>query len=442
MSWIAHAEALADHVEGQCAGDRRFAFWVQAEDTDFVRFTRGRVRQPGTVRQASATLRWVVGDRHAEAEVTLSGDRAEDVRRLDRLVGELDALVPRLPPDPHLMLPDGVEHTVEDDGGTAPDAAQVVQDVVEAAGEADLVGIYAGGAVHRVFRNELGQRNRFTRHGFLLDWCLVHSRDKATQARLGADVWSREALEAEMRAAREDLEALARPPVTLAPGRYRAWLGPRALAELLGLVGMDAFSAKALHEKRSPLAALADGRQQLDPRVHLAEDLLGGTAPRFGKEGFVMPERVDLVQAGRHAGALVSPRAARELGLDTTGAGVWEQPVALALAAGDLPTPEARAALGTGLWVPDLWYVNHADRNAARLTGMTRFATLWVEDGEVVGPVEPMRFDDTLYGLLGDRLERLGQEQVLLPSTSTYGSRSTDSVRTPGVLVAGLELTL
>ena len=45
-----------------------------------------------------------------------------------------------------------------------------------------------------------------------------------------------------------------------------------------------------------------------------------------------------------------------------------------------------------------------------RLTGMTRFATFWVEHGQIVAPVEAMRFDDSLYRLLGSELERLGAQ--------------------------------
>jgi hypothetical protein len=53
-----------------------------------------------------------------------------------------------------------------------------------------------------------------------------------------------------------------------------------------------------------------------------------------------------------------------------------------------------------------------------------------------------MRFDDTLYHLLGEGLEGIGATAELMPSTSTYGHRSTDSQRLPGLLVDGMALTL
>ena len=62
---------------------------------------------------------------------------------------------------------------------------------------------------------------------------------------------------------------------------------------------------------------------------------------------------------------------------------------------------DALAALDTGLCVGNLWYLNYSDRPACRMTGMTRFATFWVEDGKIVAPVDVLRFDDTIYRMLG-----------------------------------------
>jgi predicted Zn-dependent protease len=73
---------------------------------------------------------------------------------------------------------------------------------------------------------------------------------------------------------------------------------------------------------------------------------------------------------------------------------------------------------------------------------MTRFGTYWVEAGEIIAPVKVMRFDDSLYHLLGDRLEGLTRERELLLSAETYDGRSTDSALLPGLLVSGIDLTL
>ena len=64
---------------------------------------------------------------------------------------------------------------------------------------------------------------------------------------------------------------------------------------------------------------------------------------------------------------------------------------------------------------------------------MTRFATFWVEHGRIQAPVAVLRFDETLYHLLGDRLLGLTVEQELLLDPGSYGSRSTRSARLRGL---------
>ena len=71
---------------------------------------------------------------------------------------------------------------------------------------------------------------------------------------------------------------------------------------------------------------------------------------------------------------------------------------------------------------------------------MTRFATFWVEDGELAAPVSVLRFDDTLYRLFGDRLEALTDRAELILDSSTYERRSTASIRVPGALVSAHDL--
>lgn len=445
MNWLAHFDALGDHVAASCPGDRGFTLWLNAEASDFVRFNHGLVRQPGSVTQAAVDLRWIAGRRHAQTSVTLTGDLTVDRGRVDAARAELEAIVPSLPEDPHFQLATDVQSTEHDDGGRHPDAVAITEAIVDTAQSGtpdDLVGIYAGGVIQRAFRNHLGQRNTFTTHGCIFDWSLVHGADKAVKCTWAGDAWDQAAFEAEMAQARGDLRALERPSRKLEPGSWRAYLTPAAVSEILELLAWDGFGARAQHKKQSCLAKLVAGEASLNPMVSIAEDTARGLAPDFSPMGFVRPPVVPLVSEGRHAGALVSPRTAVELGVPTNGASSAESPASLSMAGGSLPTAEARRALGTGVWVSNLWYLNHSDRNAARFTGMTRFATLWIEDGEVVGPVDVMRFDDSLYELFGDRLEALTAETAFLPSTSTYGWRSTSSIRVPGALVKGITFTL
>ena len=117
-------------------------------------------------------------------------------------------------------------------------------------------------------------------------------------------------------------------------------------------------------------------------------------------------------------------------------------PTGVALAPGEIETATVSEALGTGLYVGNLWYTNWSDKGACRATGMTRFATFWVEDGDIVAPVDVLRFDDTAYHLLGDHLEGLTDTTELLLDPMSYEARSTDSSRLPGALVSAMRFVL
>jgi predicted Zn-dependent protease len=162
--------------------------------------------------------------------------------------------------------------------------------------------------------------------------------------------------------------------------------------------------------------------------------------PEFTGEGFAMPARIGLIEQGRYGDCLVDARSAKEYGAEVNAAA--EYPQSIAIGAGDLPSDQVVSRLGTGIYIGNLWYCNWSDRNACRVTGMTRFGTFWVEDGELAAPLAVMRFDDSLYRLLGGRLEALTRERELILSAETYGGRSSESALLPGALVSGIDLAL
>lgn len=434
MSWLQHFDALADHLSTGLPSGEGFTLSLEAEDTSFVRFNRGRVRQPGDVRQARVSLRMVRGQRHTSSTVTLTGDPAADRKRLTQERDALRQMLGAIPEDPHLLLNTQPVSTRSVASNTLPDARTATGAIADAVRDLDMVGIFATGGMHRAFANHLGQRNHFTSHAFLLDFSLVASGDKAVKLSYGGTAWSDVALLAKVTEGRSRLDALSRPAHTLKPGAYRAFLAPAAVGEVFDLLSWDAFSLRAQRAGSSPLSKLIQGRASFDRQVTLLEHTAEGLGPNFQGAGFLKPDAVPLITDGKHTASLVSPRSAREYGVAHNGASDAEQPCAIALAAGSLPKASALSALGTGVWVSNLWYLNHSDRNAGRITGMTRFATFWVEGGQLVAPLAVMRFDDPLYDLLGSNLQAITAERELMPSASTYDARSTDVQQLPGVL--------
>jgi predicted Zn-dependent protease len=437
----AHFRAIADALQGAVAAGERFTAWYEAESSDFVRLNRAKVRQAGRVSQQSIAVRLIRGARHAQHTLTLSGDLAGDIAQATASLVGLRGALPDLADDPHLLLPDTVTNSRHVVDGALPRSAEAIGQVLDAAGGDDLVGIYAAGPVARGFANSEGQRNWHAVTTYNLDFSLHHRADKAVKSMLAGFAWSADELRAKMHAAREQLALVTREPRTLDPGRYRVWLAPSAMEEIASLLRWGGFSGRAMATRQSALARMRDG-QKLSPMVTMAEDYATGVAPSFQAEGFARPERIPLIEAGALAASLVSPRTAREFDLAANGANAWEAPEALSMVGGSLPERDALAALGTGLAIGNLWYMNYSDRVACRMTGMTRFATFWVEGGRIVAPVNVLRFDDTLFRMLGDNLEALSVEPELMLSPESYGSRRLASVRMPGALLAELAFTL
>jgi predicted Zn-dependent protease len=441
MDMEPYFESLAAVAQQALAAGERFTATLDAEETDFVRFNRGKVRQPGTVAQRYLSLRLIAGARHGEHTLSLTGDLAADGQAVRDALAGLRTALPELADDPLLLLPSEVRCSRSVRDAPLPPSETVIDEILEAAAPHDLVGIYAAGPVWRGFANSEGQRNWHATTAFNLQWSLYHRTDKAVKTGCAGFAWDSAGFERKMATAREQLALIGRPSRALAPGTYRAYLSPSAMEEIAALLCWGGFSGRALATRQSPLLKMQDG-QTLDPRVELAEDTAAGVAPAFQAEGFARPPRVPLVTGGALVGSLVSPRTAREFALAENGANAAEMPESLTMAGGDLPAADALAALDTGLAIGNLHYLNYSDRPAARITGMTRFATFWVEGGEIVAPVDVLRFDDTLYRLLGSNLEALTAETEFILDAGTYRSRQLASVRLPGALVAELAFTL
>jgi len=73
---------------------------------------------------------------------------------------------------------------------------------------------------------------------------------------------------------------------------------------------------------------------------------------------------------------------------------------------------------------------------------MTRYACFWVENGEIIAPINVMRFDETIYNILGAQLVDLTAEREYMFNPSSYDFRSNASANLPGALVDNFSLTL
>lgn len=315
-----------------------------------------------------------------------------------------------------------------------------IEQILQAGTGLDLVGIFANGRQYVGFANSMGQRNWHSNANFNFDWSCYLTKDKAVKSNYAGFDWQQETLLAKIENCKQQLAVLAKPAKTIAPGRYRAYLAPAAVEEILGMMSWGGFGLKSHRTKSTPLIQMLENNRTLASTISLRENHARGLAPAFTSRGFIKPEQVQLIENGHYKNCLVSPRSAMEY--DSVTNAESEYPSALELAAGDLPSTDILKELDTGLYINNLWYLNFSDRNACQLTGMTRFACFWVEDGEIQAPINVMRFDDSVYDLLGTNLLGLTCERDFILDASSYGQRSNSSIVLPGALVKDLCFTL
>jgi len=436
-----HFDAIADSVLGSLQGDETATLNLSAEETLFVRFNRNKVRQNTNVAQITMALQLQGAGRTTGMTCTLSGQPDTDRLAMQRALTQCRAELAVLPLDPHQVPVANHGTSDETFRGQLLAADAVVDAVVGPAHGCDMAGLYAAGAIVRANRNSQGQRHWFATQTFFMDYSLYNG-PRAVKGSYAGTQWQPAQWVANLAHSKHLLALMDKPLQSVLPGQYRTYLAPRAMADLVGMMGWNALSASAWKQGRSPFKKLVDKETRLSPQLHVTENFGLGLTPRFNDLGEVSAPAVPLIAAGELAALLVSSRTAKEFGLITNGATESEAPRALDVAPGALEEKDVLKQLGTGLYLSNLHYLNWSDPVSARITGMTRYACFWVEHGEIVGPIKDMRWDESLYDALGSKLVALTTHTAIDPAVETYFQRALGGSRTPGALIDNFTFTL
>jgi predicted Zn-dependent protease len=444
-------ESLVDRaLQGRKAGEH-LLFNYSAEESQFVRLNAARVRQLGTVEDAEFSVTLVIEGpgkelRTAGAATTLTGLSYTDHERIAELLARLRHEAPQLPVDPYAQLPKEHGSSREAREASLLPFESATDALLEPLAGVDIAGLYAAGTVVRAMANSAGLKHWFSSPSYCFDYSLYTAAQRALKGTFAGSRWDQAAYRSEIEASRERLKLLERPARRLERGTYRAYLEPAAYADLVHMLNWGGLSEASLRQGDSPLRLLrpdpAHEVRSLSPLFSLSEDFSGGKVPRFNDEGELAPMKLPLIERGKLAHTLVSSRTASEYGAPANGAEEHESMRAGVLAGGSFARSEALARLGTGVFLSNLHYLNWSDQPGGRITGMTRYACFWVDNGAIVAPIENMRFDDSIFSLFGTALEDLTREQVYLPEVQTYERRELGGIVCPGALLKGMEFTL
>ena len=413
-----------------------------AEQTDFVRFNHAKIRQAGNVDQATLTLSLVYKRKSLNSVIRLSLDYQKDSVLLLRTLCYLRREIPELPQDPYLMYERNLNSFDRETKNKSLDSFNITDSILQGCHSLDMVGILSTGAIMKGFSNSLGQFNWHESQSFNFDWSMYTDTGKAIKQNYSDQVWDQNIFSSLLDESKQKLQVIDNREQTIQPGEYRVYLSPSALNEIVDMLSWGGFSYKANKIGSSPLHLMMKGEKKLNKIISFTEDLTNGISPKFHSDGFIKPDTTELIINGEYKSSLISPRSALEYSVNHNAAEYYESPVSINLKEGAISNDNILATLKDGIYISNLWYLNFSDLNNGRITGLTRFGCFKVSNGEYQGPINTMRFDETVYNIFGDKLIGLTNNKQLLIDSSTYEERSTHSSTIPGAIVEDFKMTL
>ena len=433
---------LSDSLFSELNNGENLILSFDGEKSQFIRFNHAKVRQTGLVDDADLGLKFIVNNRSVHGGFTVSGNFDTDLARGQSEIERMRLEAQEIPEDPFVVFPENAGSSHEIKTADSLPFETAVDALLPAMSGADFVGIWANGRMFRGNANNLGQKHWFETESFSLDYSLVTPEHQMVKGSFAGNDWHQAEYESYVRRSREKLSLMERKPVKIDTGEYRTWFESAAVSDFLGMFSWNGISEASLRQGCSGFGRMRHDDVRLSPKFSVIEDFSPGFCPKFNSNGEVSPEKLSLIENGELKNTLVSSRSAKEYGVESNNAESGEYMRSPKMAAGSLSHNDVVGEIGKGLYLSNIHYLNWSDNAGGRITGLTRYACFWVENGEIVAPIETMRFDDSFYNFFGERLLEVEDKSSVNPEIETYGGRSLGATTCPGILVDDFALTL
>ena len=232
-------------------------------------------------------------------------------------------------------------------------------------------------------------------------------------------------------------------PKTIPIGEYEAIMTPESVATFTRFIGMLGFSARSYQEGYSFLTDKI-GSQVFDEKLTIVDDgrsLDTFNAVPFDGEGSPK-KRISLVKNGIPENLVYDNYTARKDDTESTGHSLPKfavgffyrgvpMPINMIVDTGDASVEEMIEDTKKGVYLTRLHYVNPIRRDKAVVSGLTRDACWYIENGEIKHAIKVMRFTDAVPKVMGS-IDSLGSKSTV---------RKTSSVTTPFIKVPSFRFT-
>ena len=412
------------------------------ENSQFIRINGAKIRQTGIVNDLSYSMTLISNNRQASHSLTITGKIETDKNRLLSVINKLREDINKIPEDPFIVYPKSINSSEEKFKGDLIPADDAIEMLMPAMQDIDLTGLWASGLIYTGVANSMGQKHWFETESFSLDYSLITKDQKMVKDCFAGTHWDQNKYEQYILSSKKRLDLMKNTSIKIDPGKYKTYIAPAGVSDIIDMFSWGGISEASLQQKDSALLKMRNENIKLSPCFTLTEDFSNGMVPRFNSEGEISPESLPLIVGGTLKNTLVSTRTEKEYGIPSNFADGNEGLRSPKIELGELNENQILESIGTGVYLSNLHYLNWSDRLGGRITGMTRYACFYVEDGKIIAPIENMRFDDTIYNIFGDELNAVTNFNQLIPDVGTYDGRNFGGNYCPGILLDNFALTL
>lgn len=447
MSTIDNLEEIfnktADMIFNELKNDEECTVTLSGEESLFTRINNAKIRQVIAVDQGYININFISNNKSTDITIPFSKNIKEDRNSILLAIKTCRKECEQLPIDPYIVKPKDNGQSRENYLSDALDDKKIVTDVMKAVdNKVDYSGIITSGSLVRANNNSKGQRHWFSNESFLIDYSLYTDKQKAVKGIYADRKWNNNDFQLNLEESIKQLSLLITQEKKIKPGKYRCYFAPQAVADFIDMLSWGAINMRYMKEGECAFKKLVDKKAALSNLFSLEEDFKLGMSPKFNDYGEVSNDCLPLIINGKLENMLVNSRTAKEYDLKSNNADISESMRSPVVKTGNLEKKDILKELDTGIYISNVHYLNWSNRINGRITGMTRYACFWVENGMIQAPIADMRFDESLYNFFGDNLINLTSFRELFPNTSTYVQRSTGAVYCPGMLVNDFTFTL
>lgn len=434
-------EQYTKEVFKSLLADETLSINLVAEETSFNRLSNAKVRQTTNITQGNTDFTFISGKKNLSFSLPYSGE-TKDLELTLKEIAKKREWLKAIPEDPFIVYPENLGSSHQELAANMPASLEMLNAILEYAKDVDLAGVFTSGAMVRANINSKGQFHWFKTANFCLDYSLYNEKQKAVKSLFAGNEWDLNKMQASLDLAKAQLKLMDLPVKEVPRGEYRVYLAPSAVHELLGTLSWGGMSMQYFKSGNGSFDEYWNQKAKLSDKFSLTEDFTLGLSPKFNSMGEVAPSKLELFKNGEMKNYLTSTRTSKEYNVEGNFAGEWEGLRSPTIATGNLSLADVLKELGTGIYISDLHYINWSDRQAGRVTGMTRYACFWVENGEIKAPIKDLRFDESYHNIFGEKLIDCTNEANLIVSTGTYEQRDIGGAKLPGMLLSGFKFTL